>query len=236
LTKYLFTAILLIVLIGIINAQSLGFGFSGFFAGYSQDEYVFQQNSQVHPFISMPDQINFNKTTGYRIGANFFRAQFGDLFITAKGYYQFLRQFNSITAPNDVLTQENYQLKMNHWGVGIDIGVHLFWIFDWKIVEGNLTFFNSDFTQEEIVNNASQGVNSFNSGKNNKGYFLGSGLIIQIIQDYVSIEGTVGYNIIKFDWIMNNSTVNNPSLLSNSTVTEKGGISTTLQLNVGFPL
>jgi len=232
LIKFLFTAFLLFVLIGIINAQSSGFGFSGFFAGYSQDGYVFQQNS--------PDQINFNKATGYRIGANIFRAQFGDLFITAKGYYQFLRELNSINSPNELMpagsTQENYQLKMNHWGVGIDIGIHLFWIFDWKIVEGNLTFFNSDFTQEEIVNNASQGVNSFNSGKNDKGYFLGSGLIIQIIPDYVSIEGTVGYNIIKFDWIMNNSTVNNPSLLSNSTVTEKGGLSTTVQLNVGFPL
>ena len=174
-TKYLFTAFLLFVLIGIINAQSLRFGFSGFFAGYSQDEYVFKQNSQ-------PDQINFNKATGYRLGANLFRAQFGDLFITTKGYYQFLRQLNSTTSPNYDLILENYQLKMNHWGVGIDIGIHLFRIFDWKIVEGNLTFFNSDFTQEEIVNNASQGVNSFNPGKNNKGYFLGSGLIIQIIQ------------------------------------------------------
>ena len=235
-TKYLFTAFLLFVLIGIINAQSLRFGFSGFFAGYSQDEFVFQQNSETHPFISMPDQNNFNKATGYRLGANFFRAQFGKIFITAKGYYQFLRELNSIAAPNDASTQENYQLKMNHWGVGIDIGVHLFWIFDWKIVEGNLTFFNSEFTQEEIVSSASQGVNSFSTGKNNKGYFLGSGLILQIIPDYISIEGTVGYNFINFDWIMNNSTVNNLSPLPNGIITEKGKISTTLQLNVGIPL
>jgi hypothetical protein len=232
LTKYLFTSFLLFVIIGITNGQSLRFGFSGFFAGYSQDEYVFQQNPEVHPFITIPNQINFNKATGYRLGANFFRAQFGDLFISAKGYYQFLRQLNS----NDGLIQENYQLKMNHWGVGIDIGIHLFWIFDWKMVEGNLTFFNSDFTQEEIVNKTSQGVNSFSTGKNNKGYFLGSGLILQIIPDYLSIEGTIGYNFINFDWIMNNSTVNDPSLPPNSTITEKGGISTTLQLNVGFPL
>jgi hypothetical protein len=134
------------------------------------------------------------------------------------------------------LVQENYQFTMNHWGVGIDIGINLFWILDWKIVEGDLTFFNSDFTQEKIINNISQGSNNFISGKNKKGYFLGSGLILQIIPDYVSIEGTIGYNFITIDSLIGSSGTGVLSPPSNSPLIEKGGLSTTIQLNVGFPL
>jgi len=246
LNKYFFTAFILFVLYGISNAQSSGFGFSGFFAGYSQqdfsttaiNDYAYKQNLQADPLQLFPsDQIDFKRLTGYRVGANFFRAKFGDVFITAKGYYQFLRELHDLSAQmSEGLVQENYQFTMNHWGVGIDIGINLFWILDWKIVEGDLTFFNSDFTQEKIINNISQGSNNFISGKNKKGYFLGSGLILQIIPDYVSIEGTIGYNFITIDSLIGSSGTGVLSPPSNSPLIEKGGLSTTIQLNVGFPL
>jgi hypothetical protein len=134
------------------------------------------------------------------------------------------------------LVQENYQFTMNHWGVGLDIGINLFWILDWKIVEGDLTFFNSDFRQEKLINNISQGVNDFISGKNKKGYFLGSGFVLQIIPDYVSIEGTIGYNFIKIDNLIDKSGTSIPSAISNTSSIDKSEMSTTIQLNVGFPL
>jgi hypothetical protein len=247
LIKYIFIAFSLLVFNGILNAQSLGFGFSGFFAGYSQqdysntaiNDYVYQQNLLSDPqHLFSSDQIDFKQGTGFRIGANFFRAKFGGIFITAKGYYQFLRELHDVSAQMSTgLIQENYQLTMNNWGVGIDFGINLFWILDWKIIEGNLTFFNPNFTQEKIIDNISQGVNNFNPGKNKMGYFLGSGLILQIVPDYVSIEGTVGYNFISLDWMNNSSGFGSiPSALSISPSTQKGGMSTTIQLNVGFPL
>jgi len=245
LNKYIYITFSLILLNGILNAQSVGLGFSGFFAGYSQqdfssnaiNDYVSKQNSAIDPsHLFFTDQINFKQVTGYRIGANIFRANFGDVFITAKGYYQFLRELHNVSAQMSTgFIQENYQLSMNHWGVGIDFGMNLFWIIDWKIVEGNLTFFNSNFSQEEFVNNVSQGVNNFNSGKNKMGYFLGSGLILKIVPDYFSVEGTLGYNFIKIDQISNSSGSTIPSLSKNPAI-EKGGISTTVQINVGFPL
>ena len=245
-TKYFFIAFILFVLYGISNAQSSGFGFSGFFAGYSQqdfsttaiNDYVYNQNIQTDPQnLFSSDQIDFKRLTGYRIGANFFRAQFGNIFITAKGYYQFLRELHDLSAQMpEGLVQENYQLTMNHWGVGLDIGINLFWILDWKIIEGDLTFFNSDFRQEKIINNISQGVNDFISGKNIKGYFLGSGFVLQIIPDYVSIEGTIGYNFITIDKLIDKSGTGISPALSNNSSIDKGEMSTTIQLNVGFPL
>jgi hypothetical protein len=249
LTKYLFIILSLFVFNCISNAQSFGFGclgLSGFYAGYSQqdfstpaiNDYVYQQNTLADPLHAyFTDQIDFKRGTGYRVGVNFFRAKFSGLFISAKGYYQFLRELHDVSAQMPTgLTQEKYQLTMNHWGVGIDFGINLFWILDWKIVEGDLTFFNSDFTREEIINNNSQGVIDFNPGKNKMGYFIGSGLILQIVPDYVSVEGTVGYNFIQIDKMTAGSGLSIPAAPSNSPSIQKGSISVTIQLNVGFPL
>ncbi|MEK6552640.1 MAG: hypothetical protein AABZ54_04230, partial [Bacteroidota bacterium] len=142
-----------------LNAQSFGFGclgLSGFYAGFSKQNY---DNPGLNDYISqrinfldpsktiIKDKIEFTQGTGYRIGANFFRAKWDKFFFSAKGYYQFLKESNEISAQlQNVDTREKYQLTMNHCGVGIDLGVPLFWILDWKIAEANVTFYNTEFS------------------------------------------------------------------------------------------
>ena len=230
------------------NAQPVGFGclgLSGFYAGYSQqsfstqgiNEFVNQQLLILDPTGKIfTDQIEFQKGTGYRIGANFVRVRFGKFFFSAKGYYQFLKETHETTGqfPN-VSIRENFQLTMNHWGVGLDLGIKIFSLLDWKIAEGEATFFNAEFTHETFSDNVSQGAVKYNPQKNKFGYFLGTGLILQLIPDYISIEGTGGYNFIVID-NMSNSNITIPPVGSDKKAVDKGNFSATIQLNVGFPL
>lgn len=232
-----------------LNAQSFGFGclgLSGFYAGFSKQNY---DNPGLNDYISqrinildpsktiISDKIEFTQGTGYRIGANFFRAQWDKFFISAKGYYQFLKESNEISAQlQNVDTREKYQLTMNYWGVGIDFGVPLFWILDWKIAEANVTFYNTEFSQETFLDNVSQGEIKFKPDKNNIGYFIGTGLVLHLVPDYISVEGTAGFNIIQIDKFSNDSGVTIPSASTSKKAIEKGNLSFTLQLNVGFPL
>ena len=231
-----------------LNAQSFGFGclgLSGFYAGFSKQNY---DNPGLNDYISqrinfldpsktiIKDKIEFTQGTGYRIGANFFRAKWDKFFFSAKGYYQFLKESNEISAQlQNVDTREKYQLTMNHWGVGIDLGIPLFWILDWKIAEANVTFYNTEFSQETLLNNVSQGEIKFKPDKNNIGYFIGTGLILHLVPDYISVEGTAGFNIFQIDKLSNDSGITIPSV-SSKKVIDKGNLSITLQLNVGFPL
>jgi hypothetical protein len=232
-----------------LNAQSFGFGclgLSGFYAGFSKQNY---DNPGLNDYISqrinildpsktiISNKIEFTQGTGYRIGANFFRAKWDKFFFSAKGYYQFLKESNEISAQlQNVDTREKYQLTMNHWGVGIDFGIPLFWILDWKIAEANVTFYNTEFSQETFLNNVSQGEIKFKPDKNNIGYFIGTGLILHLVPDYISVEGTAGFNIIQIDDLSNDSGITIPSASSSKKVIDKGNLSITLQLNVGFPL
>jgi hypothetical protein len=242
--------VIIIVSTGITaNAQSFGFGclgLSGFYAGFSKqnydnpglNDYIRQRINILDPSKTIiSDKIEFTQGTGYRIGANFFRAKWDKFFISAKGYYQFLKESNEISAQlQNVDTREKYQLTMNHWGVGIDFGVPLFWILDWKIAEANVTFYNTEFSQETLLNNVSQGEIKFKPDKNNIGYFIGTGLILHLVPDYISVEGTAGFNIIQIDDLSNDSGITIPSASSSKKVIDKGNLSITLQLNVGFPL
>ncbi len=242
--------LIIIVTTGITaNAQSFGFGclgLSGFYAGFSKqnydnpglNDYISQRINTLDPSKNIiTDKIEFTQGTGYRVGANFFRAKWDKFFISAKGYYQFLKESNEISAQlQNVDTREKYQLTMNHWGVGIDFGIPLFWILDWKIAEANVTFYNTEFSQETFLNNVSQGEIKFKPDKSNIGYFIGTGLILHLVPDYISVEGTAGYNIIQINKLSNDSGITIPSSTSSKNAVDKGSLSITLQLNVGFPL
>ena len=242
--------VIIIVTSGITaNAQSFGFGclgLSGFYAGFSRqnydypglNEYIGERINFLDPSKTViTDKLEFTQGTGYRIGANFFRAKWDKFFISAKGYYQFLKESHEISAQlQNVDTKEKYQLTMNHWGVGIDFGIPLFSILDLKIAEANVTFYNTEFSQEIFSDNVSQGETKFKPDKNNIGYFIGTGLILHLVPDYISVEGTVGYNIIKIDKFGNDSGITIPSSTSSKNAVDKGNLSITLQLNVGFPL
>jgi hypothetical protein len=231
---------------GQLLSQTFGFGclgLSGFFAGYSQQQFDGQHlNSSLNlissgnPLLNMNEQpVKFQKVSGYRIGANFFRADFESVFITAKGYYQFLKEKHSV-ADNTTLSQprDDYELNLNHWGLGVDFGVPFFWIFDLKLVEANVVFYNADLSRETYNNYELQSEIRLSNSTNKVGYFIGSGLIMHLVRDYISLEGTAGFNFVEFE-NFSDGTVILP-LDSSKKAIQKNGFSATLQLNIGFPL
>ena len=245
LIKYFYATILLFLISTSIQAQTFGFGclgLSGFYTGISQEQYdakgindflnyqLFTKSS-----ISSSIPIKFEKGTGYRIGANFFRAKFDKIFITPKGYYQFLKEEHSVTelsGGSTIISKHN--LSLNHWGVGVDFGVNLFWILDWKVLEGNVKFFSGDFTSEYSKDNVFLNDTKYNLDKTQICYYVGSGLILHLVPDYISIEGTAGFNFVKIESLKRIDSLGNEMFINNAI--PRGGFSATIQLNVGFPL
>lgn len=216
------------------NGQSCGFGclgLSGVYGGYTFQEF---KAEGINSFVNSSNKFEFNKGEGFRIGTNLFRAQFDDYFITAKGFFQFINEEYKTT---DVLNTigEEYQLKHNYWGVGVDFGIPLFSIVDWKIVEGGVTFLNVELKTNQFENQVQVYESKIENTKLDIGYYVGSGIIIHIIKDYISLEGTATYNIYKVDEFMdeNGDAV---AIESGKNFIENKGVTATVQLNLGFPL
>ncbi|MEG8947204.1 hypothetical protein [Rosettibacter firmus] len=228
--------------------QTFGFGclgLSGFYAGITQQEYESKGITEyLFPeSINNPDlhtDFNFKKATGYRVGANIFRAKFSKVFITAKGYYQFLKESHNRQIYTDINGERNYkyELSMNHWGVGLDLGFPIFSLLDFKLLEGHVTFMNPEFSTEELdVNNNILNENKLTTDKVRIGYFVGSGIIVHLIPDYVSIEATAGYSFYLIEkFYDDNKNIVIPVQDSKNYPVNKSKFSATLQLNVGFPL
>jgi hypothetical protein len=240
----IFLLILLFILpISISKSQTFGFGclgLSGFYAGFSQQQYsVDGLNDFVKSNYFGPQpatNLEFKKGSGYRIGANIFRAKFDALFISAKGYYQFMKEnLEFIENDQNTVLKNKYQLSMNHWGLAVDIGVPLFWIVDWKVVEGGITFNNTEFTYEVLRDEIQLYESKYEPEKSKVNYYIGSGLIIHLVPDYISLEGTASYSFMKVDELINKSdlTVGGGKI---SNPISKGGFVATVQLNIGFPL
>jgi hypothetical protein len=226
-----------------LTAQSFGFGclgLSGFYAGITHQYY---ETPGLSEYLNRPSAIldystpvKFERGTGYRVGANLFRLRSGGVFITAKGYYQFLKETKERTASLTNLKQKT-ELSMNYWGAGLDLGVAIFSLLDWKIVEGNITFNNSEFTEEYASLNGEL-INEIKYSPENVklGYFIGSGIIFHLIPDYVSVEATAGYNFIDIQNMADDQGNTIPVNTSEERFINKNGFSATVQLNVGFPL
>lgn len=232
--------------IAINFAQTCGFGclgLSGVFAGYSQMEY---SPNGLNNFINATysqDHIQnyFGTAKGIKVGGNIFRATFDNYFLTAKGYYQFAQEENVFRPKDYELMSRNFEknlkYQLNHWGVGLDFGIPILSFIDLKIVDGGVTFYNHKLT---ISDNSQTGndIKEVFENKNNKiSYYIGSGLILKLLSNYLSVEGTVFYNSFNVDNLYNE---NNEALLSpalgNEKFVSKGGFSASLQINLGFPL
>lgn len=227
--------------------QTCGFGclgLSGIYGGYSFENYHaeglnHQLNKELENMGVNDQRYDFRTGMGFRFGMNIVRANFDDYFFTVKGYYQFLEESQTVTAL--LLPGEEFDFKskfeMNHWALGFDFGIPVFNFMDWKIVDGSLKFFNTKLTQQDIYENKVVQEKTFNIPKITMGYAVGSGLIIHIIKDFVSIEGTGMYNFTKIENLTNdNNTEHLPNDDSEFPLVTKGGLSAVVQLNIGIPL
>ncbi|MBU0474322.1 MAG: hypothetical protein KKF62_09170 [Bacteroidetes bacterium] len=235
------------------NAQSCGFGclgLSGIFGGYSVQKYEADGlNTHLNILVNPPwssfvhnDSYNFNEGKGFKVGINLVRAQYSKFFFTFKGYYQFLSEEQSIKIPNgpDYYTFYDAKFEMNNWGIGLDLGIPLLSFVDWKIIDGELKFFSPKLTYKNYSNNPLANYISLEStytpDKVKMGYSVGSGLIFNIIQDYISIEATGMFTFIEIDNLTDDQDRSSvPSQDLNTKLILNGGFQGAVQLNVGIP-
>ncbi|MFH0733756.1 MAG: hypothetical protein V1773_04175 [bacterium] len=217
-----------------VKAQTCGFGclgLSGFFAGYS-----IQKNSFDNFNTNLQDKnIKFDNLSGFRFGANLFRANFDRFIVSFKGYYQISGQKKVIQENvGGALSEDKYELDLNHWGIGLDFGIPLFGFLDLKIIEGGVDFFSSSYSYKQTINGFDISDLKFTGSSTDMGYYVGTGLIFHLIKNYASLEGLVYYNKVKVSYMMNNS--GEYLFGKKSGLIDSGGFAATIQLNIGVPL
>lgn len=230
-------------------AQTFGFGCLGFVGGYGGFTYQKFEPSGLNQFIEYHNSLEytskpvneFSYATGYRLGLNFFRATFENgIIVTAKGYYQTLAHKNK-GGVGTVLSENNYSLDLNlkNWSLGFDIGWEFTKVLSWKVLDGSLNFNNVTLTETTDSPGLPTDIKKYKSDSGVFGYSVGTGIIVAILKDYISIEGLAGYTYLQIDDLYNNDE-SPPSLLERYDITEKfiesGGFTAVIQLNVGFPL
>ncbi len=226
------------------RAQSCGFGclgLSGFFGGYSIQNYDPEGlNNHINNNALWKDfsdkKIDFNQGTGFRIGVNLFRARFNHFFFSVKGFYQFLKEEKTFRGdiPSGKFI-DSYKLLMNYWGVGADFGLPLFRYLDLKIIEGGVTFNNFELVNTSSLDGNFYSELNFKNSKTNIGYYVSSGLIINVIPDYISIEGSATMNFMNIEHLTNDRNERLPES-GGADFLKEGGLSGLIQLNLGIPL
>lgn len=236
-----------------LMAQTFGFGCLGFVGGYGGYSYQNYNPAGLNEYITYWNSLEFvhspldefSSADGYRLGLNFFRATFENkIIVTAKGFYQYLSEKNKATVGGST-NPDNHtmDLTLKSWSLGFDVGWEFTKVVSWKILDGSLNFNNAILTQTTDLPGESD-VKKYQSDSGVLGYSLGTGIIVEIIKDYISVEGLVGYNHVVIDNVYdeNGTALLNPVQIPEQAVRtenkfiESGGFSAVIQLNVGFPL
>lgn len=238
----------------VTKAQTFGFGCLGFVGGYGGFTYQKYDAAGLNDYIRFSNQFEntvdpvdeFSSATGYRVGLNLFRATFENgIIVTAKGFYQYLNKKNKGTVGVGV-SDNNYSMDLTfkNWSLGFDVGWEFTKVVSWKILDGSLNFNNVTLTQTTDLPGETI-VNKYKSDSGVIGYSIGTGVIVAIIKDYISIEGLAGYTFLEIDDLTNEQGIQFfgdvvlPAIYPNITsskLIESGGFTAVIQLNVGFPL
>jgi hypothetical protein len=230
--------------------QKIGFGCLGMvgaFGGFTYQAYNAEGlNGYIDSFnASRKDSLSspmakFKAGTGYRVGINFFRASLKGLVITTKGYYQSTSESHDAKISGGIKEYSYlYELNMNSWGLGFDIGATLFKPFVWKVVDASVHFNSSEFKTTSNLPEAVTIVDKFKDDSN-LSYSVGTGFILSVVSNYISLEGTVAYSIMKINNLKNDSDkklpVDEKSSLEMDNFITSGGVNAILQLNISFPI
>src|ERR1035437_2198877 len=247
----LVTALSIIFVNSNIIAQSFGFGCLGLVGGYAGYSYQVYKPTGLNDYIGSFNLIRkdslkgpmqkFGKSTGYRVGVNFFRANIKGLILTAKGFYQDLSEESDANVSGTQGTSStNYNLDLKSWGIGVDVGTSITSSLSWKVIDAVVLFNTAQLTNTTNLPGAQTNVETYKSDKQVLGYTFGTGFMISIIGSYVSLEGLAGYTYLKIDKIKKDDgtylTVDEHSATPMNNFIDGGGFNAVIQLNIGFPL
>ncbi len=243
--KYFKIFFILISISAFAEAQTFGFGCLGFVGGYGGFTYQEYSPTGLNEFIVYNNELEstikpvdeYHSSTGYRVGLNFFRGTFENkIIVTVKAFYQYLSNKKKGTIGVGV-DDDNYSidLSIKNWSIGFDVGWEFTKVVSWKILDGSLNFNNVTLTQTTDLPGETI-VNKYESETGVFGYSLGTGVIVAIIKDYISVEGLAGYTYLVIDDVYKENDEPFLGTNYNSKFIESGGFSAVIQLNVGFPL
>jgi hypothetical protein len=230
-----------------LKAQSFGFGCLGLVGGYAGYSYQIYNPTGLNTYVQTFNLLkkdslqnpmqNFGKSSGYRVGINFFRADFRGFILTAKGFYQNLGEENNASFSTSLGTSNSdFEYKLTTWGIGFDLGTSLTHFLSWKVLDASLLFNSVQFTNTTNNPAALTDVVTYKSEKSGLGYTIGSGFILAVIGQYLSLEGLAGYTYLKIDRVKQDDPSTNDSPAAISNFVAAGGFNAVLQLNIGFPL
>ena len=158
-----------------------------------------------------------------------------------KGFYQTLNEKHQAVEQlaSGISYQRTYEVKLTNWGVGVDLGVPIISILNWKIIDAALTYNRAKFSNTQNFPGAVTIVKNYESDFE-FGYSVGTGIIIEILGEYITLEGSAAYSKISIgEMKMSDKTI--LTINENSTETMKsfindGGFNAVIQLNIGIPL
>jgi hypothetical protein len=234
-----------------IYPQSCGFGcfgLSGFYGGYTYQQYNAEGLNAYLDFLNSPASSlkpikidEFKAATGFRVGANLFRFNYKNFLVSIKGYYQFLKEEHSFSEKVDnIETTAKLSLKLNYWGAGFDLGYSTFDFLDLKLIDAQVTFNSGNLNISSNFQNSKNTEVSYKNDNNITGYSIGCGFILKLADDYLSIETTAGYSNFNINNLSDDKDNlilgENTQLVKGKDFIKAGGLFITAQLNVGIPL
>lgn len=235
---------------GLIQGQSFGFGcigFTGAFGGYSYQKYdpaglnkyiyFFNQNRTNSLTQKLDD---FGQGNGIRFGFNFFRKKFKSFFFTTKGFYQLLVERNeALEKLSSGELSTKFETKLTTFGLGLDLGIPIFSFINLKVVDAALTFTQVKLITTQNFPGAITIVKNYKSDYD-LNYSVGSGIIFELFDEYVTLEGTAYYSKLNIREMKTDNDVKltkeeNSNEIMRNFISE-GGMNLVVQLNIGIPL
>lgn len=249
--KYLLLFACIITLSSKVNAQAFGFGCLGFVGGYGGYSIQLYEPIGLNNYISVFNKIRsdslsepmgeFGNAKGYRVGVNLFRANLSGLILTVKGFYQSLveKKTAQINYSNSGNSSVTYQLDIKGWGAGIDLGTSITGALSWKVIDAAVLFNNLNFKTTTNIPGGQTILLNYSTDKATFGYTIGTGFILEIIDEYISLEGLAGYSVFNIDTVQLSDgtqlTLNEQSNAPMQDFISNGGFNAVIQLNIGFP-
>lgn len=231
-----------------LHPQSFGFGCLGFVGGYAGYSYQKYNPEGLNSYVTELNKdtlaiplSKFGTLKGYRVGLNFFRAHISSFILTAKGFYENLNEkHEAVKKLVNGTSTTDLELEYKNWGIGLDLGITITNMISWKIVDGAVRFNNVKLTDTRNSTGGETQIVEYKNAKTAIGYSIGTGFILAIIEDYVSLEGTAGYTIFSIDQVQKNdgtvlAIADNPNQPVRNFI-KSGGFNAVVQLNLGFPL
>lgn len=232
------------------NAQSFGFGcigFTGAFGGYSYQKY---NPSEFNDYINSFNQLridsltepmnSFGNARGFKVGINFFRKKYKHFFFTTKGFYQLVvERKNALEKLSNGNVSTNFETKLTAWGFGFDVGTPIISFLNWKIIDAAVIYNQAKFSNTQNFPDAVTIVKSYKSDFS-FGYTIGSGVIIELFGEYITLEGSALYSKFSIGEMQNENSVkltkneNSDEVIKN--FISEGGLNAVIQLNIGIPL